>query len=129
MLPDAFPRRDSMLVLTAMSRIGSINTSEGVSGKVSTPEVLDALERMERPEDFWDLLFSYVNDRIMEMDKLPGGDVRFSMVEVQAHDVKVFLHQNREEYESFKTLSTDEGLLTQVYLDGLEETRSRAVFY
>jgi hypothetical protein len=129
MLPEGFPKRDAMLVLSAMSRIGSLSTSEGVSGRVSTPEVLDALERMERPEDFWDLLFSYVNDRILEMDKLPGGDVRFAVVEVQAHDVKVYLHQNREEYETFHVLSSDEALLTQVYIDGLEETRARAVFY
>jgi hypothetical protein len=51
------------------------------------------------------------------------------MVDVQAHDVKVYLHQNREELESFDVLEDDRSSLTKVYMDGLEEARSRAVFY
>jgi hypothetical protein len=129
MLPDGFNRRDAFLVLTAMSRISSISTSEGVSGRIGTPEVQDALRRMERPEDFWDLLWALTDDRILSMEKEPRGDVRFTMVDVQAHDVETFLRQHREEVESFGVLDGDEGLITRVYLEGLEETRSRAVFY
>lgn len=129
MLPDGFPRRDAMLVLAAMNRITSISTAEGASGRVGTREVLDALRRMERPEDFWDLLYAYWNDKILDMHKDPRGDLRFSVAEVQAHDVEVFLHQNRVELESFASMDTDEGELTSVYLDGLEEARARAVFY
>ncbi|NIS19864.1 MAG: hypothetical protein GWN89_07975, partial [Thermoplasmata archaeon] len=57
------------------------------------------------------------------------GDVRFSMVDVQEHDVKVFLHQHKDELESYQVLEDDEASLTKVYMDGLEEARSRAVFY
>ncbi len=129
MLPDGFSRRDAMLVLAAMSRIGSLTTAEGASGRVGTPEVRDALRRMERPEDFWDLLWAFVEDRILSLEKESRGDVRFTVVDVQAHDVGVFLHQNREELESYGVLDPDEGLITRVYLEGLEETRARAVFY
>jgi hypothetical protein len=128
MLPDGYGRRDSMLVLAAMTRIGSVSTAEGASGRVGTEDVMDALKRMEQPEDFWDLLFSYTEDRILEISKLSRGDVRFSIAEVQAHDVRVFLHQNREELESFGVLEEDASVLTKVYLEGLEEARSRAVF-
>jgi len=128
MLCDGYSRRDSMLVLSAMLKIDSITTAEGVSGRVGTSEVMDALKRMERPEEFWDLLFAYANDRIFEMEMESRGDVRFTVAEVQAHDAKVYLHQNREEYESFKVLDGDEVGLTKVYMDGLEEARARAVF-
>jgi len=128
MLPDDFPRRDAMLVLAAMSRIGSVTTAEGAGGRVGTPDAMYALQRMERPEDFWDLLFAYADDRILELTKEYRGDVRFNMAEVQAHDVSVFLHQNQEELESFDVLSDDQEGLTKVYLDGLEEARARAVF-
>ena len=117
-----------MLVLSAMLKIDTITTAEGVSGRVGTPEVMDALKRMERPEEFWDLLFAYANDRIFEMEMESRGDVRFTVAEVQAHDAKVYLHQNREEFESFKVLDGDEAGLTKVYIDGLEEARARAVF-
>jgi hypothetical protein len=128
MLPDGFSRRDSMLVLAAMSRVGAISTAEGASGKVGTPEAKDALHRMERPEAFWDLLWTLADDRILEVQRQPRGDVRFSVSEVQAHDVRVYLHQNREELESFDVVDPDEAGLTKVYMDGLEETRARAVF-
>ncbi len=128
MLCDGYSRRDSMLVLSAMLKIESITTAEGVSGRVGTSEVMDALKRMERPEEFWDLLFAYANDRIFEMEMESRGDVRFTVAEVQAHDAKVYLHQNREEYEAFKVLDGDEVGLTKVYMDGLEEARARAVF-
>ena len=118
-----------MLVLAAMSRVGAVSTTEGAANKVGPPEVHDALRRMERPEDFWDILWALTNDRILELQKLSRGDVRFAVVDVQAHDVDVFLHQNREELESFQALEDDEDALTKVYLDGLEESRSRAVFY
>ncbi|UCC93168.1 MAG: hypothetical protein JSW25_00370 [Thermoplasmata archaeon] len=129
MLPEGFSRRDGMLVLAAMSRIGSITTAEGASGRVGTSEVMFALQRMERPEDFWDVLFKLADDRILEMMKESRGDVRFSMVDVQSHDVNVYLHQHRQEYESFDVMEDDQATLTKVYLDGLEEARSRAVFY
>jgi hypothetical protein len=129
MLPEGFSRCDGMLVLAAMIRIGSVTTAEGASGRVGTPEVMYALQRMERPEVFWDVLFKLADDRILEMEKETRGDVRFSMVDVQAHDVKVYLHQNREELESFDVLEDDQAALTKVYMDGLEEARSRAVFY
>ena len=128
MLPDGFSRRDGMLVLAAMSRIGSVSTAEGASGRVGTSEVMYALQRMERPEDFWDLLFQLADDRILHMDKEIRGDVRFTMVDVQAHDVDVYLHQHREELESYEVLEDDQAALTRVYLDGLEEARNRAVF-
>ncbi|NIP34826.1 MAG: hypothetical protein GWN18_07780 [Thermoplasmata archaeon] len=51
------------------------------------------------------------------------------MVDVQEHDVKVFLHQHKDELESYQVLEDDEASLTKVYMDGLEEARSRAVFY
>ena len=108
MLPDGFSRRDSMLVLSAMLRISSITTAEGVSGRIGTQEVTDALERMERPEDFWDLLFAYSDDRIFDLEKESRGDVRFTVAEVQAHDAKVYLHQNRDDLESYETLEKDE---------------------
>lgn len=129
MLPDGFSRRDGMLVLAAMSRIGSVTTAEGASGRVGTSDVMYALQRMERPEDFWDLLFKLADDRIFEMTKEYRGDVRFSMVDVQAHDVNVYLHQHREELESFHVTEDDQAALTKVYMDGLEEARARAVFY
>lgn len=129
MLPDGYSRRNGMLVLAAMSRIGSVTTAEGASGRVGTSEVMYALQRMERPEEFWDLLFKLADDRILDMTKETRGDVRFSMVDVQAHDVNVFLRQHREELESFQVLDDDQTGLTKVYLDGLEEARSRAVFY
>ena len=129
MLPDGFSRRDGMLMLTAMSRIGSVTTAEGASGRVGTSEAMYALQRMERPQDFWDLLFKLADDRILEMTKETRGDVRFSMVDVQAHDVKVYLHQHREEFDTFHVLEDDQAVLTKVYLNGLEEARSRAVFY
>ncbi len=130
MLPDGFSRRDAMLVLSALSRLGTISTSEGAAGRVSTPEVMDCLQRMERPEDPWDRLFQYVDDRILELRVLPRGDVRFEVSEVQAHDVEVYLTQNSQELGSFDVVEgMDEDLLTKVYLDGLEEARSRAVFY
>ncbi|MCK4970950.1 MAG: hypothetical protein KAS77_10490 [Thermoplasmata archaeon] len=129
MLPAGFSRRNGMLVLAAMSRIGSVTTAEGASGRVGTSEVMYALQRMERPEDFWDLLFKLADDRILDMTKETRGDVRFSMVDVQAHDVSVFLRQHREELESFGVLDDDQAGLTKVYMDGLEEARSRAVFY
>jgi len=129
MLPDGFSRRDGMLILTAMSRIGSVTTAEGASGRVGTSDVMYALQRMDRPEDFWDLLFKLADDRILNMTKESRGDVRFSMVDVQAHDVEVYLHQHRIELESFQVLEDDQTVLTKVYLDGLEEARSRAVFY
>ncbi len=128
MLPDGLSRRDSMLVLSAMLKIDTITTAEGVTGRVGTPEVMDALKRMERPEDFWDLLFAYSNDRIFEMEMETRGDVRFTVAEVQAHDAKVYLHQNRDDFESYGVLEEDEGVLTKVYMDGLEEARARAVF-
>ena len=128
MLCEGYSRRDSMLVLSAMLKIDSITTAEGVSGRVGTSEVMDGLKRMERPEEFWDLLFAYANDRIFEMEMESRGDVRFTVAEVQAHDAKVYLHQNREEYESFKVLDGDEVGLTKVYMEGLEEARARAVF-
>lgn len=118
-----------MLVLQVMSRIGTVGTAEGASHRVATPEVMSALKRMEEPESFWDILFSYTEDRILDMVKESRGDVRFAMVEVQAHDVKVFLHQHREELESYQLLEPDEEALTHLYLDGLEEARSRAVFH
>jgi len=118
-----------MLILTAMSRIGSVTTAEGASGRVGTSDVMYALQRMDRPEDFWDLLFKLADDRILNMTKESRGDVRFSMVDVQAHDVEVYLHQHRIELESFQVLEDDQTVLTKVYLDGLEEARSRAVFY
>jgi hypothetical protein len=129
MLPDGYSRRDSMLVLAAMSRIGSVTTAEGVSRKVGTPDVMYALQRMERPEDLWDLLFAFANDRILEFEKESRGDVRFTMVDVQAHDVSVYLHQNKDDLESYHVLEDDQAVLTKIYLDGLEEARSRAVFY
>ena len=128
MLPDGLSRRDSMLVLSAMLKIDTITTAEGVTGRVGTPEVMDALKRMERPEEFWDLLFAYSNDRIFEMEMETRGDVRFTVAEVQAHDAKVYLHQNRDDLESYEVLEEDEGVLTKVYMDGLEEARARAVF-
>jgi hypothetical protein len=130
MLPDGFSRRDSMLVLSALSRLGTISTSEGAAGRVSTPEVMDCLQRMERPEDFWDLLFKYFDDKILELKVLPRGDVRFDVSEVQAHDIEVYLTQNVQELNSFEVVEgTHEDLLTRMYLDGLEEARARAVFY
>jgi hypothetical protein len=129
MLPEGFSRRDGMLVLATMRRIGSVSTAEGASGRVGTPEVMFALQRMERPEDFWDVLFKLADDRILHMEKETRGDVRFTMVDVQAHDVGVYLHQNREEREAFDVLEDDQAALTKVYMDGLEEARSRAVFY
>ena len=45
------------------------------------------------------------------------------------HDVKVYLHQNRDEVESLEVLDTDDDALTRVYLEGLDEARARAVFY
>lgn len=117
-----------MLVLSAMLKIDTITTAEGVSGRVGTPEVMDALKRMDRPEEFWDLLFAYSTDRIFDMEVESRGDVRFTVAEVQAHDAKVYLHQNRDDYESFKVLDEDEVGLTKVYLDGLIEARARAVF-
>jgi hypothetical protein len=84
---------------------------------------------MERPEEFWDVLFKLADDRILRMEKESRGDVRFSMVDVQAHDVEVYLHQNRDELESFDVLEDDQANLTKVYMEGLEEARSRAVFY
>jgi hypothetical protein len=129
MLPEGFSRRDGMLVLAAMSRIGSVTTAEGASGRVGTSEIMYALQRMERPEDLWDILFKLADDRILDMMKESRGDVRFSMVDVQAHDVSVFLHQHRQELESFQVMEDDQTALTKVYLDGLEEARSRAVFY
>ena len=128
MLPDGQSKRDSMLVLSAMLKIGSITTAEGVSGRVGTTEVMDALKRMERPEDFWDLLFAYANDRIFELEKEYRGDVRFTVADVQTHDAGVYLHQNREDLESYGVLETDEEVLTKVYMDGLEEARARVVF-
>jgi hypothetical protein len=129
MLPEGFSKRDGMLVLAAMIRIDSVTTAEGASGRVGTSEVMYALQRMERPEDFWDVLFKLADDRILDMEKETRGDVRFTMVDVQAHDVKVFLHQNREDLESYHVLEDDQSSLTKLYLDGLEEARSRAVFY
>jgi hypothetical protein len=129
MLPQGYSRRDAMLVLSAMSRIDSITTAEGAAGRVTTQEVLDALKRMERPEDFWDLLWAYSDGRILEFDKEMRGDVRFTMSQVQAHDVTVFLHQNREEYETYHVINDEEDPLHKVFIDGLEETRARAVFY
>lgn len=129
MLPDNYSRRDSMLVLAAMSKIGSVTTAEGASGRVGTNEVMYALHRMERPEDLWDLLFALSNDRILKMEKESQGDVRFTMVDVQAHDVTVYLHQNKEDLESYQVIEDDQEVLTKVYMDGLEEARSRAVFY
>ncbi len=117
-----------MLVLAAMSRMGSVTTAEGAAGRVGTPEAMYALQRMERPEDFWDLLFAYADDRILELTKEYRGDVRFNMAEVQAHDVAVYLNQNRDELESFDVMDDDQEGLTKVYLDGLEEARARAVF-
>lgn len=117
-----------MLALAAMSRIGSLSTAEGAAGRVGTPEVMYALQRMERPEEFWDLLFAYSDYRILEMTKEYRGDVRFNMADVQAHDVAVFLHQNATELESFDVLDDDQEGLTKVYLEGLEEARARAVF-
>ncbi len=118
-----------MLVLAAMSRVGAVSTAEGASGKVGTNEVLDALHRMERPEVFWDVLWALADYKILEVQMLSRGDVRFSVAEVQAHDVGVFLHQNREELETFDIMDPDERGLTKVYLEGLEESRSRAVFF
>jgi hypothetical protein len=129
MLPDGFSRRDSLLVLQTMARIGSVGTAQGASGRVATPEIMDALKRMERPEVFWDLLYALTDDRILEMVRETRGDVRFSMIDVQAHDVGVYLHQNREEVESLDVLETDQDILTRIYLEGLDEARSRAVFY
>ncbi len=129
MLPEGFSRRDGMLVLSAMTMIGTVTTAEGASGRVGTSDVMYALQRMERPEDFWDILFKLADDRILHMGKETRGDVRFSMVDVQEHDVSVFLHQHRDELESFQVLEDDEAALTKVYMDGLEEARSRAVFY
>jgi hypothetical protein len=117
-----------MLVLSAILKIDTITTAEGVSGRVGTPEVMDALKRMDRPEEFWDLLFAYSTDRIFDMEMESRGDVRFTVAHVQAHDAKVYLHQNRDDYESFKVLDEDEVGLTKVYLDGLIEARARAVF-
>ncbi len=128
MLPDGYSKRDSMLVLSAMLRIGSITTAEGASGRVGTTEVMDTLKRMDRPEDFWDLLFAYANDRIFELEREYRGDVRFTVVDVQAHDAQVYLHQNREDLESYSIIEADEDVLTKVYMDGLEEARARAVF-
>jgi hypothetical protein len=118
-----------MLVLTAMLRIESLTTAEGAAGRVTESDVMNALKRMERPEEFWDLLWKYADDRIFEMSKESRGDVRFTISSVQAHDVKVYLHQNREEYESFGVLVEEEEPLQKIYMDGLEETRARAVFY
>jgi hypothetical protein len=129
MLPDGFSRRDGMLVLAAISRIGTVTTAEGASGRVGTSEVMYALQRMERPEEFWDILYKLADDRILDMTKESHGDVRFSMVDVQAHDVTVYLHQHRKDYESYHVLDDDQSGLTKVYLEGLDEARSRAVFY
>ena len=129
MLPEGFSRRDGMLVLACMTRIGSITTAEGASGRVGTPEAMYALQRMDRPEDFWDLLYQLADDRILNMAKETRGDVRFAMVDVQGHDVSVFLHQHRDELESYQVLEDDQATLTRVYMEGLEEARSRAVFY
>jgi hypothetical protein len=90
---------------------------------------MDTLQRMERPEDFWDILYKLADDRILEMTKESQGDVRFSMVDVQSHDVEVYLHQHRQERETFGVLEDDQAGLTKVYLSGLEEAKSRAVFY
>ncbi|NIV78628.1 MAG: hypothetical protein GWN39_07685, partial [Thermoplasmata archaeon] len=62
MLPEGFSRRDGMLVLSAIIRIGTVTTAEGVSGRVGRSEVMYALQRMDRPEDFWDLLFQLADD-------------------------------------------------------------------
>jgi hypothetical protein len=51
------------------------------------------------------------------------------MVDVQSHDVEVYLHQHRQERETFGVLEDDQAGLTKVYLSGLEEAKSRAVFY
>ncbi|NIP34825.1 MAG: hypothetical protein GWN18_07775, partial [Thermoplasmata archaeon] len=51
-----------MLVLSAIIRIGTVTTAEGVSGRVGRSEVMYALQRMDRPEDFWDLLFQLADD-------------------------------------------------------------------
>lgn len=131
MLPQGFSRRDGMLVLSVISKVRDISTTaEGAAGRISTPEILECLRRMERPGDFWDVLFAYVDDRILDMRVLPRDEVRFTLSEVQAHDVEVYLTQNSQELGSFDVMEgMDEDLLTKVYLDGLEEARSRAVFY
>jgi hypothetical protein len=128
MLPQDVDRRDGMLVLRAVFRIKSLTTTDGAVGRVTMPEVMDALRRMDRPEDFWDIAFKLVDQRLLEISHMPHGDVRFTVVEVQSHDVGVFLHQNRKEIDAYDAKIKDEAVLTRSYLDGLEDARARAVF-
>ena len=128
MLPLGVDRRDAMLVLRSVHRTGSVSTAEGAVGRITYPEVLAALRRMNRPEDYWDIMFQLVDQRLLEMLPASRGDVRFQVAEVQEHDVGVFLHQNRVELDGYRELHKDEQLLTRVYLEGVVEARARAVF-
>ena len=129
MLPQDVDRRDGMLVLRAVSRLKSLTTTDGAVGRITMPEVMDALRRMDRPEDFWDVIFKLLDYKLLELHQMSRGDVRFSVAEVQAHDVDVFLHQNRKELEAYGMKHDDgDGTLTRTYLLGLRDARARAVF-
>ncbi len=128
MLPMGVDRRDAMLVLRSVHRTGSVSTAEGAVGRVTQPEVLAALRRMNRPEDYWDIVFQLLDQRLLEMLPASRGDVRFQVSEVQEHDVGVYLHQNRAELDGYRELHKDEALLTRVYLEGVVEAKARAVF-
>jgi hypothetical protein len=128
MLPTSVDRRDGMLVLRAVHRTRVLSTSEGAFGRVTYPEVMEALRRMDRPEDFWDIVFQLLDMKLLELLPAARGDYKFQVADVQEHDVGVFLHQNRSELDGYKVIHHDEGLLTRTYLEGLEEAKARAVF-
>ena len=128
MLPMGLDRRDGLLVLRSVHRTGSLSTADGAVGRVTYPEVLAALRRMNRPEAFWDIVFQLVDQRLLDMLPALRGDVKFQVAEVQEHDVGVYLHQNRVELDGYRELHKDEELLTRVYLEGIVEARARAVF-
>jgi len=128
MLPMGVDRRDALLVLRSVHRTGSVSTADGAVGRVTYPEVLAALRRMNRPESYWDLIFQLVEQRLLEMLPASRGDVKFQVADVQEHDVGVYLHQNRVEIDGYRELHKDEQDLTRVYLEGVVEARARAVF-
>ena len=128
MLPMGVDRRDALLVLRSVHRTGSVSTADGAVGRVTYPEVLAALRRMNRPESYWDLIFQLVEQRLLEMLPASRGDVKFQVADVQEHDVGVYLHQNRAEIDGYRELHKDEQDLTRVYLEGVVEARARAVF-
>jgi hypothetical protein len=129
MLPQDVARRDGMLVLRSVTRLKSLTTTDGAVGRITMPEVMDALRHMDRPEDFWDIVFKLLDEKLLEIHQMSHGDVRFSVAEVQSHDMDVFLHQNRKELDGYDAQHDDgDGTLTRTYLLGLRDARARAVF-